>query len=64
MDIRAQFHAFLSDEDGAATVEWVLGTALGVSLSLAVANSVSDGVESLATTISDTIGGYEFMNPF
>lgn len=64
MGIVNKLQVFLSEEDGAATVDWVMGTALGVSLALAVANSVSGGVEALATNISDTIGNYEFMNPF
>ncbi len=51
--------AFLSDEEGSATVEWILGTALGVTMALAVANAVSGGVEALANRISSTIAAIE-----
>lgn len=50
---------FLSDEDGSATVEWILGTALGVTMALAVSNAVSGGVQSLPSKVSSTIAAIE-----
>jgi len=59
MKLGVKFRNFLSDEDGSATVEWVMGTALGVTMALSVASAVSDGVEALAVTISTTIAAVE-----
>lgn len=53
--------AFRADEEGAATVDWVVGTALAVTMGLAVMNSVSDGVMTLSDRVSETIAGIEFM---
>lgn len=52
------FHA---EESGAATVDWVVGTAAAVTLGLAVTSSVSDGVLALSDRISSTIAGIEFQ---
>ena len=59
MTIGAKISEFLRDEDGSATVEWVMGTALGVTMALSVAGAVSDGVEALANTVSSTIAAVE-----
>lgn len=59
MSYDAKIIAFLRDEDGSATVEWVLGTALGVTMALSVANAISGGVEALANNISSTIASIE-----
>jgi len=59
--IKGRWAAFRADEDGAATVDWVVGTALAVTMGLAVMNSVSDGVMTLSDRVSETIAGIEFM---
>ncbi|MCV6593594.1 MAG: hypothetical protein OIF48_11620 [Silicimonas sp.] len=46
------FNAFLKDESGAVTVDWVVLTAAIVGLGLAVLTSVSGGTTSLAGKIS------------
>jgi len=59
--LKGHWAAFRADEDGAATVDWVVGTALAVTMGLAVMNSVSDGVMTLSDRVSETIAGIEFM---
>ena len=45
-------NAFLSDESGAVTVDWVVLTAAIVGLGLAVLMSVGGGTTSLANKVS------------
>ena len=47
--------AFIHDEDGAVTVDWVVLTAAIVGLGIAVYGVVSTGVEDLSTDISDQL---------
>ncbi|RYG89705.1 hypothetical protein EU803_16250 [Loktanella sp. IMCC34160] len=54
-------HCFHAQEDGAATVDWVVGTAAAVMLGIAVMNSVGNGAKALADKISATIAGIEFI---
>lgn len=51
---------FHRNEDGAATVDWVVGTAGAVGLGLAVTSAVGDGTTSLADKVSSHIAGIEF----
>ena len=51
--MRGLTRSFLTDEDGAVTVEWVVLTAGIVTLALAVVLTVNDGVESLGTQINE-----------
>ena len=60
----ARLRRFVRAEEGAATVDWVVGTAGAVGLTLAVAGSVRDGVEAVATGIADTVGGYQIDTGF
>ena len=46
------FNAFLKDESGAVTVDWVVLTAAIVGLGIAVLTSVSGGTTVLADSIS------------
>ena len=46
------FNAFLKDESGAVTVDWVVLTAAIVGLGIAVLTSVSGGTNVLADNIS------------
>ena len=46
---------FNKDEDGAVTVDWVVLTAAIVGLGIAVIASVREGVNTLGTTISETV---------
>jgi len=46
------FAAFLSEESGAVTVDWVVLTAAIVGLGIAVMTSVGNGTTSLANKIS------------
>ena len=57
--VRRRLARLLRRDDGSATVEWVLGTAAGVSLALAVSGAVRDGVEDLAGELSATLSGFE-----
>ena len=49
------FNAFLNDESGAVTVDWVVLTAAIVGLGIAVLTSVSGGTRSLADQISGNL---------
>ena len=51
----SKFNAFLSDESGAVTVDWVVLTAAIVGLGLAVMSVVSGGVENLSGDISTAL---------
>lgn len=51
----SKFNAFLSDESGAVTVDWVVLTAAIVGLGLAVMAVVSGGVEDLSGDISNAL---------
>ncbi|MBM1221559.1 hypothetical protein JQU17_11700 [Ponticoccus sp. SC2-23] len=44
-------NAFIRDEDGAVTVDWVVLTAAIVGLGIAVLTSVSNGAEQMAENI-------------
>ena len=46
------FNAFLKDESGAVTVDWVVLTAAIVGLGIAVLTSVGGGTTTLANTVS------------
>lgn len=46
---------FNKDEDGAVTVDWVVLTAAIVGLGIAVIASVREGVNTLGTTISESV---------
>ncbi len=49
------FNAFLKDESGAVTVDWVVLTAAIVGLGIAVLTSVGNGTTSLADQISSNL---------
>ncbi len=51
-----KFSAFLNDEAGAVTVDWVVLTAAIVGLGLLVFNTVRPAVGSLATGIGVELG--------
>ncbi|MEL7026603.1 MAG: hypothetical protein AAGO57_05135 [Pseudomonadota bacterium] len=50
---------FLTSEDGAVTVDWVVLTAAIVGLGIAVLASVSGGVTTLSDTISSNLANQE-----
>ena len=56
--------SFITDESGAITVDWVVLTAAGSFLGLAVMGVVSGGLENLSGDISATLGGYEIQTTF
>lgn len=51
--------AFLKDESGAVTVDWVMLTAALVGLALAVTASVSNGMEDLSGDLETEMTGIE-----
>ena len=57
---RSRIAAFVRDESGAATVDWVVGTAAAVGLGLAVMETVGSGVEILVDRVSESIANIEF----
>lgn len=50
-----KFSAFLNDETGAVTVDWVVLTAAVVGLGLVVFNFIRPAVSDLASDIGDEI---------
>jgi Flp pilus assembly pilin Flp len=64
MTHRTEFAAYLkkfhAEESGAATVDWVVGVAAAVSLTMAVTSSINEGVVALSDKIADSIGNLEF----
>jgi Flp pilus assembly pilin Flp len=58
--IAARLKAFHADESGAATVDWVVGVAAAVSLTMAVTSSINEGVVGLSDKIADSISSLEF----
>jgi len=57
------FNAFLKDESGAVTVDWVVLTAAIVGLGLAVLTSVSGGTTALADKVSSYMADQSVGNP-
>lgn len=55
---------FLTDESGAATVEWVVMTAASVAIALTVMSYVSAGVESLSNEIRGALSNFTIMTSF
>ncbi len=51
------FNAFLNDESGAVTVDWVVLTAAIVGLGIAVMTTVGAGTTSYADKISSHLSG-------
>ncbi len=49
------FNAFLNDESGAVTVDWVVLTAAIVGLGIAVLTSVGGGTTTLADKVSSNL---------
>ncbi len=49
------FNAFLKDESGAVTVDWVVLTAAIVGLGIAVLTSVGGGTTTLADAVSTSL---------
>lgn len=55
----AKTMTFLTSEEGAVTVDWVVLTAAIVGLGIAVLASVSGGVTTLSDTISSNLANQE-----
>lgn len=61
----ATFKDFLSAEDGAVTVDWVVLTAALVGLGLAVISVVSGGMENLSNDIGQALADTDpLSDPF
>jgi len=56
MEGQTMFNAFLKDESGAVTVDWVVLTAAIVGLGIAVLTSVGGGTTTLANKVSSHMG--------
>ncbi len=55
MTFLAKLRAFLADDTGAATVDYVVLTAVIVGLGIAIVGPVRDGHEDVADRIGDTL---------
>lgn len=56
--------SFWTDENGSATVEWVVMTAASVAMGMAVMSYVSAGVEALSNEMRATLSDFEIMTSF
>ena len=59
-EFAAYLKKFRAEESGAATVDWVVGVAAAVSLTMAVTSSIIEGVVALSDKIAASIGNLEF----
>jgi Flp pilus assembly pilin Flp len=59
-EFAAYLKKFHAEESGAATVDWVVGVAAAVSLTMAVTSSINEGVVALSDKIAASIGNLEF----
>lgn len=59
-EFAAYLKKFHAEESGAATVDWVVGVAAAVSLTMAVTSSINEGVVALSDKIAASIGKLEF----
>jgi hypothetical protein len=50
---------FLKDESGAVTVDYVVGTAAAIGLSLSVTGAVKTGAIAMGNNIAGALGGIE-----
>jgi len=55
--LAARFRAFRADEDGAATVDFVVLTSFLVSMGLAHVKDIADGTTDVAGAIDDCLTG-------
>lgn len=55
---------FLRDENGSATVEWVVMTAASVAMGLAVMSYVRDGIEDLSNDIRSSLSNISIKTSF
>ena len=58
------FNAFLKDESGAVTVDWVVLTAAIVGLGIAVLTSVGGGTVTLADKVSSHMAGQDVTTSY
>jgi len=58
------FNAFLKDESGAVTVDWVVLTAAIVGLGIAVLTSVGNGTTTLADKISSELASKDVTTAY
>ncbi len=62
--VTAAAAAFLADESGSATVEWVVLSAWSVAFALAVTTAVSNGVKELAGEIETFLTSFTIKTSF
>ena len=53
---------FLRDEDGAATVDWIVDSAMAAGLSVATMGAVPSGISNLVQSISSAISSKTVSN--
>ena len=53
---------FIAEEDGAATVDWVVGTAAAVGLGVAAVDTVERGITTLSGNIASAISSKSVNN--
>ncbi len=62
--MRRLFRRFKEQEDGATTVDWVVITAMAMSLALAAFGGVSTGTKGITEEVSTTVGGRTILTTF
>ena len=61
-EMKKRLEQFLKDEDGAATVDWVVLTAAVVGLGVAAVDTVEEGINALASDIATAVSTKEVDN--
>ena len=56
-------HAFMTEEDGAVTTDWVVLAALLIGLALAAMSTISGGVENLSIEIAEDFAAIDPTAP-
>lgn len=62
--LKQRLTAFIADESGAATIDWVVLTSASVGLGIAVMGKVEQGVENLANDIATHLSSIEIVTTF
>lgn len=64
MAVSSLFKDFISNESGAATVDWVVLTGLMVAMGIATTNVVGNSMSILAHEINANLAADRDLNPF
>lgn len=58
------FRRFKESEDGATTVDWVMITAMAMSMGLAAFGGIKTGTKGITSEVSTTVSGRPILTTF